>query len=44
MTLTFANGNSGTFSYAVNTSAGTVTQAKALTRVLFAAPSGTLCQ
>jgi hypothetical protein len=38
-TFTFADGNAGTFSYALNG----VAQAKAITRQLFAAPAGTLC-
>jgi hypothetical protein len=39
MTLTFTNGNAGTFDY----SAYGVTQSKAITRQLFAPPGGTLC-
>ncbi len=39
MTLTFANGNAGTFAYA----AYGVTKTKAITRNLFAPPAGTLC-
>jgi len=38
-TLTFANGNSGTWSYTVGATSGN----KPLTRFLFAAPAGTLC-
>jgi hypothetical protein len=39
MTLTFANGNAGLFAYSVNG----VAQTKAITRLLFAPPAGTLC-
>ncbi len=39
-TLTFANGNAATFAY----TAKGVTQAKQITRELFAPPAGTLCQ
>ena len=39
LTLTFANGNSGTFAYTVNG----VTQSKSITRQVFGAP-GTVCQ
>lgn len=42
-TFTFFNGNSGTFAYTVNTSTGPVTQTKAITQQVFAAP-GTECQ
>jgi hypothetical protein len=41
--LTFANGNTGSFSYAVATAGGSVTQAKSITRQVFRAP-GTVCQ
>jgi hypothetical protein len=44
MTLTFANGNSATFAYTVNTATGPFTQTKLLTRALFVPPAGTLCQ
>jgi hypothetical protein len=37
--LTFANGNAATFAYTLNG----VSQAKAITRYLFAPPAGTLC-
>jgi hypothetical protein len=40
LTLTFANGNAATYDYTVNG----VTQAKAITRQLFAAPAGTVCR
>jgi hypothetical protein len=43
VTFTFANGNSATFDYSVNTAAGVVHQAKTITRQIFAAP-GTACQ
>lgn len=39
VTFTFANGNAGTFAYAVNG----VSQVKSITRLLFAPPAGTLC-
>jgi len=39
-TFTFVNGNAATFAYTVNG----VTQAKQITRELFAPPAGTLCQ
>jgi serine protease len=39
-TLTFADGNTGTFAYTVNG----VMQVKQITRELFAPPAGTLCQ
>ncbi len=42
-TLSFANGNSGTFSYSVNTQTGVVTQMKSITRQVFRSP-GTVCQ
>jgi serine protease len=42
-TFTFANGNSATFDYSVNTAAGIVHQAKTIVRQVFAAP-GTACQ
>jgi serine protease len=38
-TLTFANGNAGTFAYTVNG----VSQGKQITRQLFAPPAGTIC-
>jgi hypothetical protein len=44
MMLAFANGNSGSFAYTVNTTNGPVTQTKSLTRALFVPPAGTLCQ
>ncbi len=44
-TFTFANGNSATFAYTVTGIAtGVVTQSKSITRFLFAAAGGTLCQ
>jgi hypothetical protein len=39
----FANGNSGTFSYTVDTTNGFVSQSKAITQQVFASP-GTVCQ
>ena len=39
MTLTFADGNAGLFTYSVNG----VAQTKAITRMLFTPPAGTLC-
>ncbi len=39
MTLTFANGNAGLLAYSVDG----VAQSKAITRMLFAPPAGTLC-
>ena len=42
-TLTFANGNSTTFTYSINTTNGVVTQSKHLVREIFHSP-GTVCQ
>lgn len=44
-TLTFADGNHATFSYTTTGNEGlpAVTQSKAITRYLFAAPAGTVC-
>jgi lysyl endopeptidase len=42
-TFSFANGNSGTFSYTVNTPGGLVAQTKAITRQVFRTP-GTVCR
>ena len=42
-TFTFANGNSATFDYNVNTAAGVVHQTKTIVREVYAAP-GTVCQ
>lgn len=42
-TFSFSNGNSGTFSYTVNTTTGPVTQTKSITQQVFASP-GTVCQ
>ena len=45
-TVTFADGNNGTFAYVTNGSGGVppANQTKAITRFLFAAPAGTTCQ
>jgi hypothetical protein len=45
-TLTFANGNSATFNYVTNGSGGlpAVNQTKSITRFLFTATGGTVCQ
>ena len=40
ITLAFANGNAGTFTYTVDG----VSQVKSITRLLFAPPAGTLCR
>jgi len=42
-TFTFANGNSATFDYNVNTAAGVVHQTKTIVREVYASP-GTVCQ
>jgi hypothetical protein len=42
-TLTFANGNAGTFAYQVADGANVANQTKAITRQVFRAP-GTMCQ
>jgi hypothetical protein len=44
-TLTFADGNHATFDYTTTGAGGLpeVTQAKSITRFLFAAPGGTVC-
>jgi lysyl endopeptidase len=42
-TLSFANGNSGTLSYSVNTQTGIVAQMKSITRQVFRSP-GTVCR
>lgn len=42
-TFTFSDGDSGTFSYSVNTPAGAVLQSKSITRQIFRTP-GTACQ
>jgi len=42
-TLTFFNGNSGTFAYTVNTTTGPMSQTKAITQQVFG-PPGTVCQ
>ena len=42
-TVTFANGNAGTFAYSVNVGAGPVSGSKPITREIFRAP-GTVCQ
>lgn len=42
-TLTFVNGNSGTFAYTVNSTNGLISQSKPITQQVFAVP-GTACQ
>ena len=44
--MTFTDGNHATFAYATDGSGGlpAVTQSKAITRFLFAAPAATVCQ
>jgi hypothetical protein len=42
-TLTFADGNDGTFAYTVNAGSGPVSQTKAITQQVFR-PPGTVCQ
>jgi hypothetical protein len=46
LTLTFANGNSGTFAYTLNLGGpgSTVTQSKPIERSVFASSGGTVCQ